>query len=1145
MKKYYNVLIFFAIIFFSLFLSNISNASASTLYFNGEVNSDWNNLGNWCLDSSLPCIVPAGVLPTQDDDVIVSSGIFSNTGLAPIVKTLNTNYATDIYISITVTNGATFNSSYYSGVFSGSATFDGWSVVVDTSIITGDVIFNNSSYNSGTINGNATFNNSSYNSGTINGNGTFFGNLSENTGTVSGIKTRYYNSDINIGRDFVSSGPWTIVADNATVNILHANIDIDNLSSTYTELILLNGGNFSSGLPYLTVNSLLDDGDGNCSLIKCTLRDAINNSQTGDVVEFTDLSGAIILNKNEGIYINHDLTIVGLGSSILTLDFNSRGSYIYHTNGILNISGLTFTNGLRPLEEDGAGTLNISEIKFINNMNDYSLNIIRSDGGVNLNKVEFNNNYEAIHIRSGNLNINNSTFYNGNGTAIYNQSSGNFYITNSTFANNSGVNSGFSGAIYVTDSNNFSISNSTFSDNFATNYGTLRSQAIVTNITNSTFSTTNLDQDYALYILGDSNIINSVFYSVKDNNCAPGGTYTSLGHNIESGSTCNFDQLGDLMNPAPYRTRISFNEANGSYPKGSLTLGTDGKFYGMTNQGGTNDKGVIFSYDSSSNIYSKKIDLSVAIGSAPVGSLILANDGKFYGMTSQGGASNKGVIFSYDPVITEGFPNGIYTKLYDFDGPSGASPMGSLVKDTDGTLYGLTYNGGLINAGVIFSYVIPTEEFINGIYTKKVEFDWNIANWLNGYQPWGSLTKAADGKFYGMTRFGGANDSGVIFSYEPGSTTFTKKITLGSGSYPYGSLTLGADNKLYGMTNGGGLNGNSYILSYDPSSDIYSKEVDLNDSALGSLVRYSDNKLYGMTDQGGIFSYDPEAPLGESYSNIYNLYYSNSNDSLTIGGDNKFYSMSYNGGTDDLGYIFSYDINPIQIVDPSTILDPLGLQDNGGLVKTIALLSGSPAVDAGISGEGIPITDARGMARLEVTDMGAFEYQGVIVPPTQTCSDGIKNQNETGIDTGGVCTPIVAPISSGGYSSSSVAITNLIKPIIITPPNQDNGCLEGYIFSIMTGNPCLNKSVSTPQTNFIDIAKNKNNLILNRVLKIKMKGPDVKLLQEYLNDHGYNCGIPDGVFGKKTKNSIILFQLDNGLKGDGAVGKLTIEKLVK
>lgn len=67
--------------------------------------------------------------------------------------------------------------------------------------------------------------------------------------------------------------------------------------------------------------------------------------------------------------------------------------------------------------------------------------------------------------------------------------------------------------------------------------------------------------------------------------------------------------------------------------------------------------------------------------------------------------------------------------------------------------------------------------------------------------------------------------------------------------------------------------------------------------------------------------------------------------------------------------------------------------------------------------------------------------------------------------------------------------------------------------------------------------------ILTRVLKIKMGGVDVKLLQDQLISKGYDCGNIDGDFGNKTYVAVKHFQADNNIAVDGEVGKQTCKKL--
>ena len=335
---------------------------------------------------------------------------------------------------------------------------------------------------------------------------------------------------------------------------------------------------------------------------------------------------------------------------------------------------------------------------------------------------------------------------------------------------------------------------------------------------------------------------------------------------------------------------------------------SDGKLYGMTIFGGSSDEGVIFSFDPSTSIYTKLLGFHGELGRRPRGSLLKARDGKLYGMTSEGGSNDIGVIFSFDPSAST------YTKLVDFDDNNGRAPLGSLIQALNGKLYGMTSIGGSNNFGVIFSFDPTTS-----IYTKLMDFDPYWA--YNGGGPEGSLIQATDGKLYGMTAGGGSNGSDVIFSFDPSALTYTKlkDFYRNDGLYAYGSLMQARDGKLYGMTESGGSNNTGVIFSFDPSALTYTKLKDF-DSTNGSfphsgLMQARDGKLYGMTGGGGsnyagvIFSFDP---FTSTYTKLMDFDYDGINGASPSGyfiqaSDGKLYGTTRIGGSSHKGVIFSFD----------------------------------------------------------------------------------------------------------------------------------------------------------------------------------------------------------------------------------------------
>ena len=166
---------------------------------------------------------------------------------------------------------------------------------------------------------------------------------------------------------------------------------------------------------------------------------------------------------------------------------------------------------------------------------------------------------------------------------------------------------------------------------------------------------------------------------------------------------------------------------DGQNPWGSLTV-SDSKLYGMTNGGGDADFGTVFSMnmDGSDFVLLREFAGAGDDGRYPFGSLIVS-DSKLYGMTNWGGDDERGTVFSMN-MDGSGF-----TLLHEFagGGDDGAHPWGSLTV-LDSKLYGTTCYGGDDNLGTVFRMDMDGSGF-NLLH----EFGGSPAD---GRLPYGSLT---------------------------------------------------------------------------------------------------------------------------------------------------------------------------------------------------------------------------------------------------------------------------------------------------------------------------------------------------------------------------------------------------------------------
>jgi len=211
-------------------------------------------------------------------------------------------------------------------------------------------------------------------------------------------------------------------------------------------------------------------------------------------------------------------------------------------------------------------------------------------------------------------------------------------------------------------------------------------------------------------------------------------------------------------------TILTFNGKNGAVPQAHLILDAAGNLYGTTTAGGDpacdgNGCGTVFELSPIANGTWKhtvllKFDVKNGVGSyAP---LIFDAAGNLYGTAAGGGKFNDGLVFELSPQS-----NGVWrqTTLFTFDGTDGSLPLGGLVFDAAGNLYGTTANGGRFNTGTVFE-LSPQDK---GSWKHTTLLAFHLAN---GSFPAAGLIFDPAGNLYGNAQDGHFGE-GIVFQLSP------------------------------------------------------------------------------------------------------------------------------------------------------------------------------------------------------------------------------------------------------------------------------------------------------------------------------------------------------------------------------------------
>ena len=251
---------------------------------------------------------------------------------------------------------------------------------------------------------------------------------------------------------------------------------------------------------------------------------------------------------------------------------------------------------------------------------------------------------------------------------------------------------------------------------------------------------------------------------------------------------------------------------DGAQPIGGLVLDRSGNLYGTTSEFGAYGFGNVFELTPSGNTVTETILYSFVGGNDPINpaaGVTLDARGDLYGTASLGGAFGYGAVYK----LSRSGSTWKETVLYNFqNGDDGANPVGGVILDKAGNIYGTTFDGGVNGGGTVWEMSPSASGWtFNTIYS--------FVGLYGG--PYNKLTFDANGTLYGFTNADGANGLGSIFKLTPGSSgwTYTDLHDFAGGTdglLPYGSVAVDANGNIFGTASVGGTNNQGLVFEITP-----------------------------------------------------------------------------------------------------------------------------------------------------------------------------------------------------------------------------------------------------------------------------------------------------------------------------------------
>jgi uncharacterized repeat protein (TIGR03803 family) len=262
-------------------------------------------------------------------------------------------------------------------------------------------------------------------------------------------------------------------------------------------------------------------------------------------------------------------------------------------------------------------------------------------------------------------------------------------------------------------------------------------------------------------------------------------------------------------------------------------------------------------------------------GEDPSSGLLMDGTGHLYGATYAGGPDNKGIVFELTPPAA-GKTQWTERPIYSFKGADVTTPVSNLMVDPAGNIYGSVLGDEIHSYGSVIELIRPTNGEV--VWKEKVLHAFGVSD---GAYPVGRMVLDSAGNLYGATELGGKNGHGLVFELSPpaaGQTAWTETVVydLGGkgnpGRLPRAGLIIDEAGNLYGTTVMGGAANQGEVFELSPPAvgqTAWVKTVlvsfdgpngshhSISDRGPGlpqpDLIADSVGNIYGATPKGGAY----------------------------------------------------------------------------------------------------------------------------------------------------------------------------------------------------------------------------------------------------------------------------------------------------